>query len=83
MNVIPRAYSCRETLHRIELFNTLFLRHINELIPGAIWIKLYWEFVNEFGYLRQDLYGRKGIHLSYSGKKLMAKNIVYFQEAYY
>ena len=83
MNVIPRAYTCRETLHRIELFNTLFFRHIDEYIPGTAWITLYWEFVNKFGYLRQELYGRKGLHLNFTGKKLMAKTILNFQGAYY
>ena len=83
MNVIQRAYTCWETLHRIELFNAMLFRHIDECSPGTTWITLYWEFVNTFGYLRQKLYGRKGVHLNFMGKKSMAKTIVNFQGAYY
>lgn len=82
-NVIPRAYSTRETLHRIELFNSLFSQHAVETIPNVVWIKLYWDFIDNFGYLRQDLYGVKGVHLKYKGKKLMAHAILNFQQAYY
>ena len=83
LNVIPRVYTCRETLFRIEMFNSLFSRHITEIVPGVIWIRLYWEFVNEYGYLRQDLYGKNGLHLNFKGKKLMSSSIVNFQESFY
>ena len=82
-NVIPRSYSCRETVFRIEEFNTLFSRHISEIVNGVTWIRLYWEFVNSFGYLRRELYGRKGLHLNFEGKKLMSKSIIGFQNSFY
>ena len=83
LNVIPRAYSCRETVSRIEQFNTLFSRHINELFPGITWIRLFWEFLDQFGFLREDLYGRKGLHLNFKGKRLMSEAIVGFHNSYY
>ena len=55
-NVISRAYSSRETLHRINLFNSLFSQHVVGIIPNVVWIKLYWEFIDNYGYLKQDLY---------------------------
>ena len=81
-NIIPRAYSCRETLFRIEIFNTIFSQH-NYAMPGIAWIKLYWDFVNQFGYLRPELYGKSGVHLSFKGKQLMKRAIINFQQAYY
>ena len=83
LNIIPRTYTCRETLFRIEHFNSLFSRHICEIVPGVVWIRLYWEFVNDYGYLRQDLYGKDGLHLNFRGKKLMSRAIISFQQSFY
>ena len=83
LNIIPRTYTCRETLFRIEKFNSLFSRHICEIVPGVMWIRLYWEFVNDYGYLRQDLYGKDGLHLNFRGKKLMSHAIISFQQSFY
>ena len=82
-NIIPRAYNCPETPSRIEQFNTLFSRYISEVVNGVTWIYLYWEFIDNYGYLREDLYGRGGVHLSVKGKKLMSNVIMGFQDAYY
>lgn len=82
-NVIPRAYSTIETRNRIELFNSLFCEHVADNIPNVIWIKFYWELIDKYGYLRHDLYGRKGVHLKFNGKKLMANTIMNFQQALY
>ena len=82
-NIIPRSYTCRETLHRIEIFNSLFSQHVAHTWNNVVWIKLYWEFVNMFGYLKPELYGRMGLHLSFRGKKLMRHSIINFQQGYY
>lgn len=82
-NVLPRAYSTLETLRRIELFNSLFCEHVARIIPNVVWLKLYWDFVDTYGYLRSDLYGKDGIHLKFKGKKLMSHTITNFQQAYY
>ena len=82
-NVIPRAYSCRETLFRIEQFNTFFSEHVANHMENTFWIRLYWEFVDSRGYLKQYLYGKKGVHLSYRGKQLMGNTIKNFQYSYY
>ena len=81
-NVIPRSYTCAETIDRIVLFNNLFSSHVTQHFPKVFWIKLYWEFVDDYGYLRQDLYGKSGIHLKWKGKALMAKTIQGFQKSY-
>ena len=52
-------------------------------MPNIVWIRLYWEFVNMYGYLRPELYGRGGVHLSYRGKNLMRRAITDFQQGYY
>ena len=82
-NVIPRSYTCRETFYRIQMFNTIFSEHFVNAIPNIYWIRLYWEFVNEYGYLRDNLYGKGGVHLNFNGKKLMTKTITSFQNSYY
>ena len=65
LNIISRKYTCRENLFRIEKFNSLFSPYF-EVVPGVMCIRLYWEFViNEHGYLRQDLYGKDGLHLNF------------------
>ncbi len=81
-NVIPRVYTCEETKHRIKLFNNIFDNHVVSRIKNVCWIRLYWEFLDERGYLRDDLYGKLGIHLKGKGKALMAKSIKCFQRAY-
>ena len=81
-NVIPRAYSSIKTRHRIAMFNDIFSRHVVNLYPHLFWIRQYWEFVDDYGYLRQDLYGRDGVHLKRKGKLMMSKAIVNFQRAY-
>ena len=82
-NVLPRAYNTIETLHRIEMFNELFCNHVVKHFSNVFWIKQYWDFIDCYGYLRYDLYGRDGVHLKRKGKLLMAKAILNFQEAYY
>ena len=49
---------------------------------SGIWIRQCWEFIDEFGNLRYDLYGRRGLHLKPKGKTLMANVIKSFQKAY-
>ena len=82
-NIIPRAYSTSETLYRIETFNTVFFQHVIGNIPNVFWIRLYWEFIEESGHLKHDLYGKGGLHLKYKGKRLMSDTIINFQDAYY
>ena len=81
-NVLPRAFTTIETLRRIEIFNEMFCNHVAKQFPNVFWIKQYWIFIDEFGYLRQDLYGRDGIHLKRKGKSFMTRAILNFQEAY-
>ena len=81
-NVIPRAYTCMETVIRIQLFNNIFENHVVNRLKGVFWIKQYWEFLDDRGFLRTDLYGRLGIHLKGKGKGLMAKCIKNFQKSY-
>ena len=83
LNVIPRSYSCRETFYRIQMFNTIFSEHFVNLIPDVYWIRLYWEFVNDFGFLRDSLYGKGGVHLNANGKRLMSRAVTSFQTSYY
>ena len=81
-NVIPRMYTTKETLHRIEIFNTFVSAHIAHLIPNVYWIEQYWEFIDNFGYLRSDLYGKHGVHLKKKGKNLMSEAIQSFQRKF-
>ena len=82
-NIIPRAYSCRETYHRIDVFNSLLSGHVANIIPNVYWIRLYWEFVDKSGYLRHEFYGRNGVHLNFRGKGFMARTISNFQRSYF
>ena len=82
LNVLPRSYKCVETRHRIELFNDLFDQHLAQWLKSVYWIRLYWELVDENGYLRQDLYGKYGLHLKPKGKAMLARCIKSFQHAY-
>ena len=81
-NVLPRAYVCRETFFRIETFNKIFEQHVVNHYPNVHWIRHYWEFVDSYGYLKRDLYGRKGLHLSFRGKMVMSEVIKNFQNSY-
>ena len=66
-------------MHRITTFNNLF---ITQKFPRVSWIKLYWEFVDSNGYLKQDLYGKFGLHLKWKGKELMGRYIKRFQDSH-
>ena len=79
-NVIPRAYTCIETVSRIQLFNTIFENHV--VNKNVFWIKQYWDFLDNNGFLRNDLYGKLGIHLKGKGKGMMARCIKNFQNSY-
>ena len=82
-NVIPRSYNSIETRRRIALFNDIFSDHVVTIYHNLFWIRQYWEFVDDFGFLRQDLYGKDGVHLKRKGKLLMSKAIVNFQRSYH
>ena len=81
-NVLPRVYTCFETRQRIELFNSIFDEHVSPRMKNVFWIRQYWEFLDEWGVMRQDLYGKRGIHLKPKGKSLMMAKIRNFQCAY-
>ena len=81
-NVIPRAYSCIETPERIQLFNSIFEQHVSNHLKNVFWIRQYSVFLDQWGFLREDLYGRLGIHLKPKGKGIMAKCILNFQRSY-
>ena len=81
-NVLPRSYTCVETMHRITIFNNLFSNHVTQHFPRVTWIKLYWEFIDSNGYLKQDLYGKFGLHLKWKGKTLMGRCIKGFQNSH-
>ena len=81
-NVLPRSYTCVETRNRISLFNTIFDEHVSRRMKGVSWLRLYWEFLDNYGYLRDDLYGRNGVHLKGKGKSIMARCIKNFQRSY-
>ena len=80
-NILPRAHTCLETVHRIQTFNDLFSNHVAPRMQNVFWIEQYWEFLDR-GSIRDDLYGRLGIHLKLKGKNMMAKCILNFQKAY-
>ena len=61
---------------------TFVSAHIAHLIPNVHWIELYWEFIDNFGYLRSDLYGKHGVHLKKKGKNLMSEAIQRFQRKF-
>ncbi len=81
-NVIPRAYNTIETKNRIVTFNEMFSNHVTQHFHRVYWIRQYWDFIDDFGFLRQDLYGKDGVHLKPRGKQLMRRAIVNFQHAY-
>ena len=81
-NVLPRVYSCPETRNRIEMFNDLFDSHITTRLKNVFWIRHFYDFLDEFGYIRHDLYGKLGIHLKPKGKAMMARVIRNFQNSY-
>lgn len=81
-NVLPRAYTCVETCRRIEIFNTIFDEHVSNRLPRVSWIRLFWELLDDWGFLRRDLYGKRGVHLKPKGKALMVKSIRKFQSAF-
>ena len=82
-NVLPRAHMCIETVHRIQLFNTIFDNHLVNRLKNVVWIKHYWEFLDQSGSLRNDIYGKLGIHLKGKGKAMMVRRIRNFQNSYY
>ena len=82
-NVLPRKFSTIETRDRIGAFNSLFQRHVVQHFRNAYWIRQYWDFVDCRGYLRQDLFGKDGVHLKRKGKLLMSEAIAGFQESFF
>ena len=81
-NILPRAHTCPETVERIQLFNNIFSNHVATRLGKVFWIRQYWEFLDSRGSLRDDLYGRLGLHLKLKGKNLMSKCIRNFQKSY-
>ena len=61
----------------------MFERHVVQDFHNVFWIRQFWDFIDNFGYLRQDLYGKDGVHLKWKGKQLMSRTILNFQQAYY
>ena len=45
-------------------------------------MKITSKFLDNYGYLRDDLYGRNGVHLKGKGKAIMARDIRNFQQSY-
>ena len=54
-NVLPRAYTCTETRDRIKLFNTIFDNHVVCRLKKVFWIRQFWDFLDDAGFLRNDL----------------------------
>ena len=71
-----------ETVHRIQLFNDIFDNHVVNRLKNVVWIRHFWEFLDERGFLRNDLYGKLGIHLKPKGKGMMARCIRKFQNSW-
>ena len=82
-NVLPRKFSTIETRDRIGAFNSLFQRHVVQHFRNVYWIRQFWDFVDCRGYLRQDLFGKDGVHLKRKGKLLMGEAIAGFQESFF
>lgn len=80
-NVLPRASTYHETRERIGLFNSIF-EHASRRFKRIFWIRQYSDFLDEYGYMREDLYGKLGIHLKPKGKSIMARAIKNFQNSY-
>lgn len=81
-NILPRSHTCMETVDRIELFNKIFKDHVANRLNNVFWIDHFWEFLDNRGSLRDDLYGRLGIHLKGKGKGMMARCIRSFQQSF-
>ena len=82
-NVIPRAHRCMESVDRIKDFNNIFQSHVVPRLRSVYWINNFWEFLDNRGFIRSDLYGRSGVHLKDKGKAMMAWYIENFQNSYY
>lgn len=80
-NVLPRAYICPETRQRIEMFNDILDAHIVPRLHNVYWIRHFYDFLDEFGHMRYDLFGRLGIHLKPKGKAMMARVIKNYQNS--
>ena len=61
------------------MFNNIFEQHVVRRLKNVFWIHQFREFLDNRGMLRDDLYGRLGIHLKPKGKAMMAKCIRGFQ----
>ena len=81
-NVLPRAHTCMETVYRIKDFNNIFQSHVATRMKNVFWINQYREFLDYRGFIREDLYGKMGIHLKGKGKGLMARCIQNFQKSF-
>lgn len=81
-NVLPRSHSCEETVNRIKDFNNIFQCHVAPRIDNVFWINQFHEFIDNWGFIREDLFGRLGIHLKGKGKGIMARCIKSFQNSY-
>ena len=80
-NVIPRDHKGNWVLYdRISYFNTFLVDHLVPVYENVHMLRLFWEFVDDMGCLRCDLYGRDFLYLQPKGKKLMASKIIDFQQ---
>ena len=62
--------------------NKIFKDHVANRLNNVFWIDHFWEFLDNRGSLRDDLYGRLGIHLKGKGKGMMARCIRSFQQSF-
>ena len=62
--------------------NRLQIDHVANRLNNEFWIDHVWEFLDNRGSLRDDLYGRLGIHLKGKGKGMMARCIRSFQQSF-
>ena len=81
-NVLPRAHTCMETVYRIKDFNNIFQSHVASRLKNVSWLNHFHEFLDYRGFIREDLYGRLGVHLKGKGKGLMARYIRSFQQSF-
>lgn len=81
-NVLPRAFTCSETIYRIKDFNNVFQDHVVNRMRNVFWINHFREFLDSDGYIRNDLFGYSGVHLRPKGKGMLARRIKNFQAAY-
>ena len=63
--------------------NTIFDNHVVCRLKKVFWIRQFWDFLDDAGFLRNDLYGKFGLHLKPKGKSIMARGIRNFQKSYY